>query len=76
MGVDLSRHERYAGWFDEIGERVRRVYDRLQEASFDPAADGESFRLPSEEDVQPLLDKTKPSIGFPGRIPQAAGARS
>lgn len=73
---DLSSHELYADWFEQIAQRVRMLYDCLRGAPVDPLAACGSFRLPSEEDVQPLLSLATPQpIGFPGRVPLPAGAR-
>jgi hypothetical protein len=68
---DISRHELYAEWFDQIGQRIRRIYDLVLPVPIDHVAELTDLRLPTDRELPSLLDKVTPNIllPLPGRVP-------
>ena len=67
---DISQHEQYAEWFDEIGKIIRTIHDDFINEVDERSLDLDGFALPSEAEVQPFLDKVLRVYPqpFPGRF--------
>lgn len=69
---DLSKHELYAEWFDEIGQCIWALHQGLTaEPESIAAASPDNFALPEDPELEPILNEIIPRVQptFPGRLP-------
>lgn len=65
---DLSSDPEYIKQFENIAKYIHKYFEIFKEVNVDVCCGCNSFRLPSEEEIEPWRKKPKKPIKFPGRV--------